>query len=397
MKRIIVLNPSLVWVEGNTQLVTLDSLLATPPKGTLVVGVIPSEVGRVLATERTLDAAMTLEYPGENSFSSQPLATNVHQVYVSPDALLAQLRQLSNDVRIVPYPAAVLTAVSKQRPKASIIERTQVFLGAKPDSAKAEGGGPELLVIDTIIDDYLMTGIRGNEVVSVRFARGDLVTEVQRTLASARMDAPKLLCSDQQVSLELQSQGFDVETLPGNASFIGANVLNRVESARFLNRFEVAQMRRTASRRKAAMLTGVAACVLVVAAVGWFLMDWKLTEATTRRTALEAEKQGQLEGMAAVYAERYGSAARARSLKIRDEVFDLLTVLPPQVTVLSVKKDPQGTSAIVERSAQAAPFNTNDLVEALQASTYFAKAKIAEEYDGHLIRYNLTLAPPPAP
>jgi len=398
MKRVIVMNPSRVWVEGSNQYATLEGLIAAPPKGTLLVGVMPSEVGRVLATSRTLDAAMTQQYPGDNSYSAQPVDPNVYQVYVAPDSLLGKLRQLSRDVRIVPYPAAVLATVQRRRPKPSIIERTQVFLGTKPPEDAVDGGNHEVLVVDVIDDEYLMTAIRGNEVVAVRYAQGDVVTEIQRTLASARMDAPVLTCSDEQLFLEFQAQGFKAEFLEPNGPLIGIKSLQGVESARFLNQFEVAQKRRATSRRRAAGFLAIAAFALLVTTAVWFLIDSKVAGAVEQRRALDAEKLEQLTVLSSVYAERYGSVAQARSLQIRDELFDLTTLLPPQVVMLSVKKDPTGTIAVVERRPQAAPFNTDDLRAALSASTFFSKAEITEEYDGHLVRYNLKLAPPaPAP
>jgi hypothetical protein len=398
MKRIVIINPTRVWVEGAQHYVSLEALLEQQPTNeTLLIGVIPTEVGRVLATSRTLDAAMTQQYPGENSYSTQPLEANVHQVYVAPDALLGKLRKLARDVRIVPYPAAVLATVMKQRPQRSLIERTQVFLGTKDDELETEGREREVLAIDMIGDEYLMTAIRSQEVVAVRYAQGDVVTEIQRTLAGARMDAPVLLCKDEQLSLELQAQGFQSENLESSGPLIGAGALQKVEPARFLNQFEVAQKRRAESRRKALGFLAVAFLSLLVAAGAWAIFGAKGALAVGKSRELEQQKQEQLDALAGLYGERYGTFARARSLQIRDEVFDLMTVLPPQVLMMSVKKDATGTQAVVERRPQAAPFNSDDLRAALRASSFFSAAQISEEYDGHLIRYVLKVAPQSPP
>jgi hypothetical protein len=399
MKRIIILSQARVWVEGSKNFLTVEELLAQPPqKDTLLIGIVPAEVGRVLATPRTLDGAMAQQYPGENSFSTLPIDTNVHQVYAAPDALLGKLRKLSKDVRIVPYPAAVMAAVTKQRRQLSLIERTQVFLSARQSEAAAEEEGKrEVLAIDSVGDDeYLMTAIRDREVLGVRYAQGEVVSEVQRTLASARMDAPVLMCTDEQLSLELKAQGFEAELLDVQP-FIGVETLRKVEDVRFLNQFEVAQKRQAQSRRTALLLNGMALALFVVVAGVWLLLSARAEATNRRRAQLEAAKQEQLAALGALYADRYGSIARGRSLQIRNEVFDLSTVLPPQVVMLNVKKDAAGTVALVERRPQAAPFNTDDLRAALRASSYFSTAEITEQYDGHLIRYVLKVVPRVAP
>lgn len=398
MRRIIIFSPSRVWVEGSKEYMTLEQLFARQwaKDGTLLIGVMPSEVGRVLATERTLDSAVTQQYPGENSYSTLALETNVFQVYVAPEEMLNRLRKLGPDVRLVPYPAAVVASAAREGRQRSLVERTQIFLGTK-GSQPAEEDRREVVVIDTFGEEFLLTAIRAREVLSVRFAQGEIATELQRTLAGASMEAPTIVCQDEQTCLELQSIGFTVESQEMRGGLAGLECLKRVESQRFLNQFEVAQRRQAASRRRAGAYLGVAALACLVAGSIWAYYAHLGSQAASLRGQLEASKQEEMAKVFELYRERYGTTARAESQHVRDELFDLLTILPPQVAMLSVTKSALGLSAVVERRPQAAPFSQDDLRVALRASTYFRAADITEEYDGHLVRYAVKVNPPMPP
>lgn len=397
MKRIIIISPSRVWVEGVSRLMTMDELLGQQwsKAGALLIAVVPSEVGRVLATVRTLDSAVTQQYPGENSYSTLPLEPNVYQVYVAPDEQLDRLRKLGRDVRIVPFPAAVLTEVLGASREKSFIERTQIFLNVTATHEVPDGENKELVVIDPIDEDFLITAIRQREVVAVRLVQGDIITELQRTLAGTRMEAPTIVCRDEDLSLELRSVGFTAELAPGQG-LIGASAMKRVEDQRFLNQYEVAQRRAAQSRRKALTLLMVSAGLCVLMASAWLFFGARSALARRESDRLTGLKEEQMALLVKLNQERYGTLAQSQSLQIREELFDLSTSLPPQVVLLSVRKDEQGISAVVERRPQAAPFSRDDLRLALAASASFAKAEISEEYEGHLIRYLLKVpARPP--
>ncbi len=404
MKKLIIISASHVWVEGAPRLMTVDEVLAQSwaKAGTLLIAVTPSEVGRVLATVRTLDSAVTQQYPGENSYSTLLLEPNVYQVYVAPDELLNRLRKLGRDVRIVPFPAAVLTEVLGETREKSFIEKTQIFLSAPSLRAPADAVAKELVVIDTVGDQFLITAIRHREVVAVRVAQGDVVTELQRTLAGTRMESPTVICRDEELSLDLRAVGFVVELATGPGDLIGASALKLVEGQRFLNQFEVAQRRAVQSRRKALSFLMVSVVLCVVMASGWLFFRAREAVARTESARLTALKDEQIATLIGLNQERYGSLARAQSLQIREELFDLSISLPPQVVLLSVRKDEQGLSAVVERRPQAAPFSRDDLRIALSTSPAFARAEISEEYEGHIIRYLLKVPPaalpvPPTP
>lgn len=401
MRRIVIINQQLVWVEGGNRFLTTEELLGQnwTSSGTLLIGIVPSQVGRVLATTRTLDSAVSTQYPGEFSYSTHLLEQNVHQVYVAPDELLNRLRKMARDVRLVPYPAAVQTVVVRKGKAPTLAERTSIFLKTGSIIDLAEVGKPqEMVVIDSFGDeDMLMTAVRGEEVVAVRYAQGDVVTELQRTLAAARLDAPVIVCQEHSLSLELQAQGFSVEETEAKGALIGVAGLKKVEHLRFLNQFEVAQKRAAETRRHALVYLGIATAALLVTGAAFLFFSGRAALGARKRVELTATKAQETEALTNLYRERFGTTARSQSLQIREELFDLQTVLPQQVVMLSVTKNEQGLSAVVERRPQAAPFSTDDLRSVLQSSTFFAKAQISEEYDGHLIRYLLKvpLAPPP--
>ena len=61
------------------------------------------------------------------------------------------------------------------------------------------------------------------------------------------MNAPTIVCRDQELSLELRAVGFTAELSPGTG-LIGAAAMKKVGAQRFLNQYEVAQRRAAQSR-----------------------------------------------------------------------------------------------------------------------------------------------------
>ncbi len=400
MQKFIVITPQLVHSVGKPgAYCTLDEVpaLLGKQRGPVLFAIVPQTVGRVLATERTIDTAMPGQFPGPNSFSIEPLESTVYQVYVAPDELLNRLRAMARDVRVVPYPAAVrATVATHRRPQESrLLERTRVFLAGAvaPESVRAP---QDRVVVDRLGDDYLITALRGREILVVRFAQGgDPVTELQRSLAANRMSDPVILTKDQALALELKSQGFNAEVAELPGELIGESGLEKVLSLRFLNEMEVAQQRAVEGRRRAASFLGVSLLLAAVAGGAHFYLQNLQARAFAENEALVAPRAARLSRLISLYQERYATLAKRESLQIREELYDLSISLPPQVALLSVQKDSLGLSAVVERRPGAAPFSRDDLRSALAASPFFADAKIREEYEGHVVRY--LLSKPPAP
>ena len=398
MQRFIFINPQIVYSVDPPGFCTLDAMPSKVKKGsTVLIGLVPQTVGRVLATERTIDSAMPQQYPGANSYSVEPLESNVYQVYVAPDALLAQLRQLGRDVRIVPYPAAVRAALAgNKRGEPTFIERTRVFLGTgENDGANSD----EQVAVDAVGDDFLVTALRGKEILAVRLAQGEPTIELQRTFAANRMGNPQIATKDEALALELSSQGLKGELSDVPGAFLGEAGLDKVNQLRFMNEHEAAAQRAAAGRRKA---LGVLAASMLVPLLGvgaLVYFESRLASAQAEGDGLNMAKSGLTFALATLYQERYGALARKESLQIREELYDLTVSLPPQVAVLSVQKDLQGLSAVIERRPGAAPFAIDDLRAALRTSPFFAEATIQEQYEGHVVRYVLTRinAPPPLP
>ncbi len=393
MRRVVFINQDLVYVESAARLVSMEELakakLGKNPK--LLVGVVPSDTSRVLASARTLDSAVTQQCPPGSSVATEPLATNTYQVYSVPDATLDALRALSNQVTLVPYPAAVARALSKESGRRSLVERTQVFLlgrSAEPEPSELQR---EVVAVEVFESSYLFTALRGNEVLTVRLATGNVMTELQRTLASARFDTPVIVCSDEQVGLDLQANGFEVEEAPATDGFIGLGALQQITSIRFLNQFESARLREAANRKRLLGYLGVAVVAFALAGAARLYLATREALASSTQAALTTERDTLRAGLVSLHQERVGSEVRKKSKQVREELFDLVTLLPPQVELLSVTRDQNGLSAVLERRAQATPFSRVELVELLRASTYFKGARITEEYEGHLVRYVLAV------
>ncbi|MCA2978173.1 MAG: hypothetical protein INH41_12100 [Myxococcaceae bacterium] len=393
MRRVVFINQDLVYVENAARLVSMEELakakLGKNPK--LLVGVVPSDTSRVLASARTLESAINQQCPPGSSVATELMATNTYQVYSVPDATLDALRALSNRVTLVPYPAAVARALSKESGRRSIVERTQVFLLGRSAEPEASENQREVVAVEVLESAYLFTALRGNEVLAVRLATGDVMTELQRTLASARLEAPVIVCTDEQVSLDLQANGFEVQEAAATNGFIGVGALEQVTSIRFLNQFESARLREAATRKR--LLGYLAVAAVALAATGGARVYFGAREAlaTSTQGTLTAERDEQRARLVTLHQERLGAEVRKNSKQIRDELFDLVTLLPPQVELLNVARDQKGLSAVLERRAQAAPFSRAELVELLRASSFFQGARITEEYEGHLVRYVLTV------
>jgi hypothetical protein len=397
VKKFIVISPDLIWVaHGEGGVTTLDDLpnhLQT--KEDALFAILP-QIQRVVATERTLDTVMAQTFsPGENSFRAEPLEDNVFQVYVARTELLDRLRSLGREVFIVPYPAAVRHALSTLNPEAdsSLRERTRVFLQALTETPKSD----EKVIVDVLGQDYVITAMRGKEVLAVRHVRGgEPVMEMQRTLASARMDNPGVLSRDQDFILELQSQGFEAELpdLPG--LMVGESVLDKVTSLRYLTDIEIARERARQNKRKAVTAFSVGLGMLAVAGGAYAVVHGKLVEQKTRNATLMRDIEDKQAAVSANYQERYATVARAESVSMHEELFDLSTALPPQVVLQSIERDATtGLVATLERRPGAAPFSKSDLKSALASSPFFAAAEIVEKYEGHLVRYVLTVKPAP--
>lgn len=402
MKKFVVISPELIWVaSGQGQLITLDELEQhVDPKGAALFAVVP-QVARVVASERTIDSVMQQQFPGENSFRAEPLESNVFQVYVAPDALLARLRAATRTAYVVPYPAAVRHVVSLLHSQAenSLRERTRVFLASIAADISAVSA-PERVAVDVIGDDFVFTVLKGKEIVAVRHVRGgEPATELQRTLAANRMADPLILTRDHDFALELRAQGYNAQLSEADGALIGISGLEKVVTLRFLTDVEVAREKARDSRRRALMVAAISMATLAVAGGVFAYYKNELAKQDARTRRLTEERDQRVRQLSELYQERYASIARSQSVQIREELFDLSTSLPPQVVLLSVEREgAAGLTAVVERRPGAAPFSRSDLVSALATSPYFAKAQIKEQYEGHVVRYVLNVPPAtPAP
>ena len=404
MKRFVVISPDLVYCPGAAQRTcTLDDVPAMiDGKGSVLFAIVPQAVGRVLATERTLDSVMPQQFPGPNSFRAEPLEPNVYQVYVAADELLTRLRGMAREVSVVPYPAAVRHVVNSLQTSEGgghgFRERTRVFLQSiAVDIRKVEA--PERVAVDVLGEDYLITAMRGQEVLAVRLVHGgEPAIELQRPLAGNRMEDPVVLTRDEDLALELKSQGYTAEVADVEGDLIGQSGLDKVLSLRFLTDIEVAREKARETKRRGAAIVVVALAVLAAAGVAFAMTTGAKAHAAALGRKLADPQRELAAQVATLYQARYASLARRESVAIREELFDLSICLPPQVALVSLQKDNAGLSAVVERRPGAAPFSRADLVSALATSPFFAKAKIREEFEGHLVRYILSVpvAPPPA-
>ncbi len=400
MKKFVVISPELIWIaSGQGQLISLEELEQhVDPKGAALFAVVP-QVARVVASERTIDSVMQQQFPGENSFRAEPLESNVFQVYVVADALLSRLRASTRTAYVVPYPAAVRHVVSllHSQAESSLRERTRVFL-ASIAADISQVSAPERVAVDVVGDDFVFTVLRGKEIIAVRHVRGgEPATELQRTLAANRMADPLILTRDHDFALELRAQGYNAQLSEADGALLGISGLEKVVTLRFLTDVEVAREKARDSRRRALMVAAVSVATMAVAGgvFGYYKNELVKQEARERR--LTEERDQRAKQLAELYQERYASIARSQSVQIREELFDLSTSLPPQVVLVSVEREgTAGLTAVVERRPGAAPFSRSDLVSALAASPYFAKARIKEQYEGHVVRYVLNV-PPAAP
>lgn len=396
MQKFILINPQLVYSVDTKGYCTLEALpkRVTDKRASLLIGLVPQEVGRVLATERIIDSAIPQQYPGAYSFTFEQLEPNVYQVYVVPDALLAKLRALGRDVRVVPYPAAVRAALAgNKRGEANFIERTRSFLVAAESEAPQ---GDDQVAVDSVGEDFLITALRGKEILAVRLAQGDPIIELQRTFAANRMESPPIVVRDEALALELASQGLKSGAMDLPGVFLGEAALEKVTHLRFLNAQEVAQQRAALGRRRAVSALAAAMLLPLLGAGAYLYFESRRAAALREGDTLSMAKQGLAFAIAGLYQERYGALARKESRQIREELYDLSISLPPQVALLSVQKDAIGLAAVIERRPGAAPFAIDDLRAALRASPFFADAEIREEYEGHVVRYVLSksLLPP---
>lgn len=401
MRKFIVISPEQVCcLDEGGEFCTLDEVPQRLGKyrGPLLFAIVPQTIGRVLGTERTIDTAMPQQYPGANSFSIEALEPNVYQVYVAPDELLQRLRSMGRDVRVVPYPAAVRAALGEQkRPAASLIERTRIFLsGPESENPDAANRPTEQVVVDSLGGDFLVTALRGREILVERYAQGgDPVIEVQRSLAANRMDNPIIFTKDEDLALELKSQGFNAELTDLPGVLVGESAVEQVQALRFMNELEVTQKRAREGRRQAGVIFVVALVIGGLAAAAFSTLRAMQAFAESEGVTLAATKVSQIAQLTTLYQERYASLARQESLQIREELYDLSITLPPQVALLSVQKDATGLSAVMERRPGAAPFSRDDLRSAFAGSPFFANAKISEEYEGHVVRYLFSKPAPP--
>jgi len=225
---------------------------------------------------------------------------------------------------------------------------------------------------------------------------GDPSSELRRSLAAARMEDPIILTLDEQLSLELRSQGFTADRAELPPGMMGQSALDKVLGLRFLTEAEVARDRAHSRRLKGAALVGASVAVLLGAGAAFVVFQSDLVTAESQNTQLVDSQRTAADRLSTLYGERYATLARSESVAVHEELFDLSISLPPQVALISVQKDATGLSAVVERRAGAAPFSRSNLVSALASSPFFAKAEIHEEYEGHLVRYVLKVPRPPA-
>jgi Tfp pilus assembly protein PilN len=205
------------------------------------------------------------------------------------------------------------------------------------------------------------------------------------------MENPLVLTRDHDFALELKAQGFNAELADVDGALVGITGLDKALPLRFLTDFEVAREKARDSRRRALMVFAVSASALAVAFGGYLYTLRNLMRTESVNKQLQEQQAARTALLATLYQERFASLARQESVHIREELFDLSLTLPPQVVLISLKKDAAGLSAVVERRPQAAPFSRADLMSALAASPFFAQAKVHEEYEGHLVRYVLAV------
>jgi hypothetical protein len=300
---------------------------------------------------------------------------------------------------VVPYPAAVRHVVSllHSQAESSLRERSRVFLASiaadiSQVSAPERGAGTS----SATTSSSPCCGARRSS-RSATWRGGEPATELQRTLAANRMADPLILTRDHDFALELRAQGYNAQLSEADGALLGISGLEKVVTLRFLTDVEVAREKARDSRRRALMVAAVSVATMAVAGgvFGYYKNELVKQEARERR--LTEERDQRAKQLAELYQERYASIARSQSVQIREELFDLSTSLPPQVVLVSVEREgTAGLTAVVERRPGAAPFSRSDLVSALAASPYFAKARIKEQYEGHVVRYVLNV-PPAAP
>ncbi|MGI5861208.1 MAG: hypothetical protein ACOX6T_04015 [Myxococcales bacterium] len=400
MRTFVVITHDLVYCPSlDPSICTLDEVAnVVNPNEPLLFAIVPFAVTRMLGTERTIDVVVSQQYPGAYSFQTEPLETNVFQVYVAHDELLARLRAMSREVSIVPYPAAVRHVVNSMQGElgTSLRERTRVFIQSlTSDITKAPP--PERLAIDCIDEDYLITAIRGQEILAVRLVHGgDPIIEAQRTIAGNRMENPLVLTRDNDLAMEFKVQGFTAEYADVDGDLLGLSGAEKVLTLRFRTELELAREKARENRRRSLMYLFASLVLLGGASAAWVYTRAAQALAEAQALRLTSERDTLSGQLAELYQERYAAIAQRESVFLSEELFDLSISLPPQVKLLSLQKDATGLVATMERQQGAAPFARADLAAALSASPFFSKAQIKEEFEGHMVRYILTVPSTPA-
>lgn len=399
MRRFIVINPGLVCaLDSRGELLALDDVprLLGTKKGPVLFAVLPQAVGRLIATERTIDSALPSQFPGDFRFSLDQLTDNSFQVFVLDKELMERLRSMAADVRIIPYPVAVRLAYAQQQKNRQwgLVEMTRVALRQTFDDA-ASSTASEQVAIDRVGDGMLVTVLRDREVLLARYAEGDPTIELQRTLAGARVFNPTILVNDEELAMELRANGAAADVTQETGAFLGEPGFEKALSFRFMTEAEVAQRSIVERRRRGVLTLSASVGIFLICGVFYGAIRWAYMSAVNEQRALQQQKDTELARLVSLNQERYASVARRESVSLQEEFFDLSTSLPPQVALVSVEKSAEGLSAVVERRPGAAPFSRGDLVTALTNSPYFSGTKISEEYEGHMVRYKL--AGPPAP
>lgn len=411
MQRLVVLSPERAAAFRGAE-VTLGDLAAITegldPNEPCLVGIVPVLSALVTASDQTLDAAVASRFPPGHSVRTESLGPNLYQAFALDGELFERLRQIGKEVHLVPYGAAVRQAVQAQvEPPLTLRERTRILLGFRK-GGEPDVGGPvadeqaERVVVDSIDDEHVITALRKREVLAVRHVRGgDPATEIQRTIAANRMGSPRVLCTDHQVTMELQVRGYTAEDLEVERLLAGLPALEQALELRFLTATELTRGRSQRHRLQAVAAAGVAAALLVAAAVAYLATAGSLSTEEHRRASLETERMSAAARLTELHQGRYGEVARRESVQLRDTVFDLGLSLPSQVDLVQVEMTAGGLAAVVERKAGAAPFSRGDLEAAIAVSGIFGTATVREEYEGHVIRYLLNVparaAPPAGP
>jgi hypothetical protein len=369
-----------------------------------VIGVVPVLSGMLTASDKTLDSVLASQFPPAHTIRTERLGETQFQGFAIEDVLLDQLKNLGREILVVPYGLAVRHVVVGEPQQPTRTHRlTAVFRrkGAQTTDPTIEAAVNETIVIDTLEGEFLLTAMRGQEVLAVRRVRGgNPVIELQRTAAASRMAAPRVLCANPDLLSDLATRGFRTEPLRLAGPLAGWAGLEATQHLRFLTPQELAREHAQQHRNRALGTLSAAVAMLVLAAGVWFYTLTGRVGAESARDAVMEQRNQLTAKLATLYPDRYPAIARQTSVQIHNELFDLGLLLPPQVELISLEKGEGHISAVVERRAGAAPFGRADLEAALFGSPYFGKASIAEEFQGTTIRYRVGIGvrpPPPNP